>query len=57
MILAWDSEEARDEAIERHGHKAKQYEDRPVRKSYWKQKRDHPIHGLAHYEIPEDETE
>ena len=53
LILAWHSTDARDRTVKRLGHKAKQYKDRPIRKSFWTKKRDHPIPGLNHYEIQE----
>lgn len=53
MILAWESKQARTKALEEHGFKAKSYKDRPIAKWYWSKQRDHPIHGLGHYEIEE----
>lgn len=51
LILAWQSETMCAEALDRHGHKAKQYEGRPIRKSHWKKVRDHPITSLAQYQV------
>ncbi|MFB6347168.1 MAG: hypothetical protein ABEK50_15705 [bacterium] len=55
LRLAWQSEHARKKAIASQGQQAKQYKDRPIREPDWNRKKNHPIPGLAHYNVPDDD--